>query len=183
MSPRGPETAESHPSSGASRHLLPQGEKESRLPDSQAEQGSSQSGPSPLAGEGGRRPDEGWASTPKERLLKSSGRTIGLAKSLRQTSTEAEKRLSHLLRSRRFAGYKFRRQVPLGPYIADFACLNARLIIELDGSQHFESARDSKRDAWLGADGYRVLRVWNSDLNSNEAGVLDAIWHELQVRS
>jgi very-short-patch-repair endonuclease len=123
------------------------------------------------------------ASTPKERLLKSSTRTVRLAKTLRRTSTEAEKRLWRLLRDRRLAAFKFRRQVPIGPYVADFACLSARLIVELDGSQHFESARDRKRDEWLSADGYEVLRVWNSDLNSNEAGVLDAIWHALQERS
>jgi very-short-patch-repair endonuclease len=165
---------ESHPSSGATRHLLPQGEKE--VPTA----GASAPSPSPLAGEGARRADEGLASTPKERLLKSSARTVGLAKSLRRNSTEAEKRLWRLLRDRRLVGFKFRRQVPIGPYVADFACLDVRLVVELDGSQHVASDRDVVRDAWLAADGYRVLRVCNSELNSNEAGVLDAIWHAVQ---
>jgi len=94
-------------------------------------------------------------------------------------ATEAEKRMWRLLRSRRLAGFKFRRQVPIGTYVADFVCYDARLIIELDGSQHVDSAHDRKRDAWLSDDGYRVLRVWNNDLTHNEAGVLEAIWAAL----
>ncbi len=85
-----------------------------------------------------------------------------------------------VLRDRRFIEHKFRRQVPVGPYIADFACHSARLIVELDGSQHAESAYDAIRDAELARHGYRVLRVWNDDLTDNRDGVLTAIWHALE---
>ena len=88
--------------------------------------------------------------------------------------------LWELLRNRRFVGHKFRRQVPVGIYIADFACHVARLIVELDGSQHVESVHDERRDAVLRQHGYRILRVWNSDLTDNRDGVLEAIWHALQ---
>ena len=87
-----------------------------------------------------------------------------------------------ILRDRRFDGVKFRRQVPIGPYIADFACLDVRLIVELDGSQHAGSARDRKRDKWLEDDGYCVLRFWNSDLALHRNVVLETIWHHLQVQ-
>jgi hypothetical protein len=70
--------------------------------------------------------------------------------------------------------------VPLGPYIADFACLSARLIVELDGTQHAESAHDKLRDRWFHDDDFRVLRIWNGDLIRNRPGVLDAIWFALQ---
>ena len=78
--------------------------------------------------------------------------------------TEAEHVLWRILRDRRFAGTKFRRQVPIGPYVADFACFNARLIIEADGGQHNESHSDAVRDAWFAAQGFRVLRFWNIDV-------------------
>lgn len=78
------------------------------------------------------------------------------------------------------ANHKFRRQLPIGPYIADFVCLSAKVVIELDGSQHAESARDLKRDAYLRTQGFRVLRIWNNDLFANPGVVLDAIWHSLQ---
>jgi very-short-patch-repair endonuclease len=85
-----------------------------------------------------------------------------------------------LLRNRRFSEYKFRRQVPIGRYIVDFACLESRLIIELDGSQHAESRRDEIRDAWLEGESFRILRVWNNELTHARESVLDAIWHALQ---
>jgi very-short-patch-repair endonuclease len=72
-----------------------------------------------------------------------------------------------LLRNKQFAGLKFRRQQLIGPYIADFYCSTARLVIELDGEQHAEavaSERDEARTKWLHARGCRVLRLWNADL-------------------
>jgi very-short-patch-repair endonuclease len=114
-------------------------------------------------------------------LLKSSRLTKGRARSLRRTSTEAEKKLWGLLRGRRFDGYKFRRQAPIGRYIADFVCFERRLIVELDGSQHADSAHDAKRDAWLRDDGYRVVRIWNNELNENHDGVGESIWAALQL--
>lgn len=90
--------------------------------------------------------------------------------------TDAEKRLWYLLRDRRLSGYKFRRQVPIGPYIADFVCLSARLIVELDGGQHAEQTKKDKvRDAWLKSQRFRVLRFWDNDVLANTEGVLQAI--------
>ena len=120
-------------------------------------------GPSPLMGEGGRSPDEGGVKSTKR------------ARALRRNRTEAEARLWSLLRSRRLVGYKFRRQVPIGRAIVDFVCFDARLVIELDGSQHLASMRDRMRDAELSARGFEVLRVWNSELSDNRDGVLEGV--------
>jgi very-short-patch-repair endonuclease len=134
--------------------------------------------PSPLAGEGARRADEGSAQGPHHRPV--AARQRSFARRLRSHATEEEATLWSLLRSRRFAEYKFRRQVPIGRYIVDFACLDARLIVELDGSQHAESARDAVRDAWLESQNFRMLRVWNNELTQARETVLDAIWYALQ---
>ncbi len=80
-----------------------------------------------------------------------------------------------LLRSRRFLGYRFRRQVPLGPYIADFVCYGRRLIVELYGGQHAENLAEVRRDEELKRRGFRVLRIWNNELTTNEDSVLEAI--------
>jgi very-short-patch-repair endonuclease len=101
---------------------------------------------------------------------------------MRREPTAAEDRLWRLLKDRRFAGFKFRRQVPVGPYIGDFVCYDARLIVEMDGSQHAESVRDRKRDAWLRADGYEIIRVWNNELTDNQLGVTEAIYAALVTR-
>ena len=71
--------------------------------------------------------------------------------------------------------FKFVRQESVGPYVADFCCHEARLIVELDGSQHTESGDDAVRDAWLAERGYRVLRFWNAEVMTNTVGVLDTI--------
>jgi very-short-patch-repair endonuclease len=97
------------------------------------------------------------------------------ARALRRSSTDVERRMWGLLRDRRFVGMKFRRQVPVGPYIADFACVARRLVVELDGGQHAESARDERRDAFLAAQGWRVIRFWNSDVVENRSGVLERL--------
>ena len=94
---------------------------------------------------------------------------------MRSESTEAEHRLWQILRAKRFLGYKFRRQVALDFYIADFVCFAERLIIELDGGQHAESTTDQRRDAYLKSQGFRVLRIWNNDLFTNEEGVAELI--------
>ncbi|HEV2514753.1 MAG TPA: endonuclease domain-containing protein [Devosia sp.] len=104
------------------------------------------------------------------------------ARALRRNETQAEARLWYLLRDRRLVGFKFRRQVPIGPYFADFACYEGRLVVELDGSQHFESARDVRRDEELRRRGFEVLRVWNSELSDNRDGVLEAILTLLTAR-
>ncbi|HNI21807.1 MAG: endonuclease domain-containing protein [Proteobacteria bacterium] len=95
------------------------------------------------------------------------------ARHLRRVMTDAEHRLWLHLRAHRYVGQKFRRQQALGPYIVDFVHFGARLIVEADGSQHGE--RDQARDAWLVAQGFRVLRFWNHDILNRTDAVLDAI--------
>ncbi len=105
---------------------------------------------------------------------------IHKARALRKNMTDAERRLWRQLRQRQLGGFKFRRQLPLGPYIVDFICLEARLIIELDGGQHQEQeAYDQARDEWLQRSGYRVLRFWNNEVFENMEGVLQRIDGEL----
>lgn len=89
--------------------------------------------------------------------------------------TEAEKRMWYLLRDRRFDGLKFRRQVPIGRYVADFACYDAKVILELDGSQHAGRLRDQVRDADLKQRGFDVVRVWNNELFLDPDAVMRAI--------
>ena len=92
--------------------------------------------------------------------------------------TEAERIIWYNVRAHRFQGVSFRRQAPIGPYIVDFVCHAAKLIIEVDGGQHFEPesvVRDARRDAYLAAQGYRVLRFNNLDVMTNKSGVLDTI--------
>ena len=81
--------------------------------------------------------------------------------------------------ARQLGGFKFRRQATVGPYVADFLCIDARLIVELDGGQHSEE-RDRARTAWLECAGYRVIRFWNTDVIENEDGVLEAILNALE---
>lgn len=99
---------------------------------------------------------------------------------LRRQLTPQERRLWYLLRDRRFAHFKFRRQHPVGPYILDFACCHVHLAIELDGGQHDERAGyDARRTAWLRLQGWRVLRFWNNELMENEEAVLAKILEAL----
>ena len=86
--------------------------------------------------------------------------------------TDAEQKLWYYLRAGRFEGWHFRRQVPLGRYIVDFLCEEARVIVEVDGGQHAELVKqDAERTAWLQAQGYEVMRFWNCDVLQNIAGV------------
>lgn len=101
--------------------------------------------------------------------------TLTKAKSLRREMTDAERKLWSILRSRQLDGAKFRRQQPIGPFIADFVCQEARLIIEADGSQHVNSDADTRRTAFLKGKGYRVLRFWNNDILQNLEGVAESI--------
>ena len=89
--------------------------------------------------------------------------------------TDAETKLWFALRDRRFANFKFRRQVPIGPFVVDFVCYGARTVIEVDGGQHADSSTDRWRDQWLTANGFRVLRFWNNDVLGNLEAVLTAI--------
>jgi very-short-patch-repair endonuclease len=106
--------------------------------------------------------------------------TLRRARSLRKTMTEPERRLWSRLRGRRFAGFKFRRQVPLGHFIADFVCFDRKLIQELDGGQHtLQREYDAMRTAWLAAQGFRVLRVWNHEPRESADAVDELILREL----
>ena len=106
------------------------------------------------------------------------------ARSLRSTPTDAEALLWHHLRDRRMANQKFRRQRPIGPYFADFACLEAKLIVELDGGQHTEAvAYDENRTRFIEAQGYRVLRFWNREVLTQIDAVRERILQALQEDS
>ena len=106
------------------------------------------------------------------------------ARTLRHNQTDTERELWHLLRGRERSGHKFRRQVPLGPYIADFVCLSARLIVELDGGQHSEQITyDSERTKWLEAQNFRVLRFWNNQVFEEREAVLSNILSALTAPS
>lgn len=98
------------------------------------------------------------------------------AKRLRREQTPAEARLWSRLRNKHLLDLKFRRQVPLGPYIADFVCFKARLIIEADGGQHADQLdHDARRTRYLEAQGFRVLRFWNMDILGDTDAVIEAI--------
>jgi len=102
-----------------------------------------------------------------------SPRSHAGARRLRRESSEVENRLWSALRSRQH-GFKFRRQHPIPPYTADFACIEARLVVELDGGQH-GGAADAARDTKLVAMGWLVKRYWNSDVTTNLDGVVTDI--------
>jgi very-short-patch-repair endonuclease len=99
---------------------------------------------------------------------------------MRRAMTDAERKLWLLLRDRRLAGFKFRRQAPVEPYIADFVCLRRKLIVEADGGQHTDNAHDFDRDRWLAAEGYSTARYSNIDILKNPEGVLADLFSRLQ---
>ena len=101
------------------------------------------------------------------------------ARRLRSNMTEGEQRLWQCLRMKQLAGHRFRRQHPVGPYIVDFACIDAKLIVEADGGQHAESDGDMVRDAFLQRQGFAVLRFWNNDVMQSIDGVLEVIMQRL----
>ena len=99
------------------------------------------------------------------------------ARALRREMTQAETKLWGTLRSRQIEGHRFRRQVPLGRYIADFVCHEARLIVEVDGGQHdCLPQQDALRSRFLQSEGYRVMRFWNNEVTGNIEGVWDVIF-------
>ena len=118
--------------------------------------------PSPQGGEGGAQR--------RVRAVRPAN-AIVRARKLRHTSTDAETRFWNLVRNRSIDGLKFVRQYPVGPFIADFACRDRWLIVEIDGSQHAESAEDEKRTHFINAEGYSVLRFWNNEVLKDLAGV------------
>jgi very-short-patch-repair endonuclease len=103
----------------------------------------------------------------------------GYAKRLRREATEAETVMWRLLRDRRLSKAKFRRQVPFRNYILDFVCLERRLVVEIDGSQHADSKADKKRDAVLASEGFQVVRYWNNDVLLRRDAVLEDLFAKL----
>ena len=97
------------------------------------------------------------------------------ARRLRREQTRAERALWQILRRRQLGGLKFRRQVPVGPYIADFYCAEARLVVEVEGGQHADNPRDARRDTWMVGQGLTVLRFWNPEILGNPDGVAQSI--------
>lgn len=109
--------------------------------------------------------------------------TINQAKELRKNMTTQERKLWSILRNNLFYNYKFRRQVPIGNYIADFVCEGRKIIIELDGGQHNEAKNieyDKMRSEFFKTKGFKVLRFWNNDIDKNIDGVCEVILKELR---
>jgi len=105
-------------------------------------------------------------------------------RALRRDMSDAERLLWQHLRRRQVAGQRFRRQHPVGTFIVDFACLEAALIVEVDGGQHADQKEyDTARTAWLERQGFRVVRFWNSEVLTNLEGVREVIERELLSRS
>lgn len=108
------------------------------------------------------------------------------ARVLRRSMTQAERIMWNMLRAHRLLDTGFKRQKPIGPYIVDFVCLSAKLVIEIDGGQHFSAAgtaADNRRDRYLAAKGYRTLRFSNHDVMTNRSGVIGTIASAIQASS
>ncbi len=112
-------------------------------------------------------------SEPRRRIVPDR---LSRARELRRAMTGPERTLWHLLRNGRLGGLKFRRQVPIGPFVADFVCVQRKLVVELDGMSHVGQAdADDKRSDYLRREGYTVLRVTNDDVLQHEVAVATAI--------
>jgi very-short-patch-repair endonuclease len=138
--------------------------------------------PSPLVGEGGASRSEaaGEGFAPQAPHHRPTAKRIrSFAKKMRREPTDAEARMWRLLRHRRLALSKFRRQVPFQSYILDFVCFEKRVVIEIDGSQHISSERDATREAALKAEGFRIFRYWNNDVLQQPTAVLEDIFAKL----
>jgi very-short-patch-repair endonuclease len=107
---------------------------------------------------------------------------VARARELRKVENDAEERLWHELRGRRLNGYKFVRQLSIGPYFADFACREANLVVEVDGSQHAGRSRDRYRDETMNDNGWSVLRIWHADVLTGRVSVLETIVAALDGR-
>src|SRR5262245_19185274 len=134
--------------------------------------------PLPLVGRGGAEgAGVGWLigeAMPHSAIAR---RTRERAQRMRRAPTDAERRMWQVLRNLKPLGTHFRRQAPIGIYIADFAWHDGKLIVEIDGSQHADhrQAYDAQRTAWLQSQGYRVLRFWNTDVLKSPDSVGEAI--------
>ncbi len=101
--------------------------------------------------------------------------SIALVRTALRSAVTPEARLWEALRAGQLYGLRFRRQAPIGPYIVDFICLHARLVVAVDGPGEEEAPADRLRDSWLAREGFRVLRVWRTEVIENLAGVLEII--------
>jgi very-short-patch-repair endonuclease len=142
----------------------------------------------PLAGEGwgGGGAASEVAMDDEQPKWKVASKLRSNARALRKNSTDAERILWSEFRGHRLNGASFRRQVPIANYIADFVCHAAKLVIELDGGQHFsdgQEAADARRSGIIEAKGFRVLRFSNHDVTTNRAGVLEVIATALAERA
>ena len=114
--------------------------------------------------------------------MKHKSTTLNQAKMLRKNMTEQEKVLWNLLRNNQFYGLKFRRQVPIGNYVADFVCEMHNVIIELDGGQHNEPEnieKDKQRTDFLESKGYKIIRFWNNEIDNNLEGACEVIYRTI----
>ncbi len=148
-------------------------------------------------GEGARRADEGSSFLSQitngfrnpirlNRMAHQTEISRSRARALRKDDTEAERRLWEELRGRRLNGFKFVRQLPIGPYFADFACRAAKLVVEVDGATHGradEVQHDATRTQFLQEQGWKVLRVWNADVFTQRNAVCDTILMALEKRN
>lgn len=145
--------------------------------------------PSSLVGEGGPKGRMGEtarsAGSASQAISEPSAKkdsSRAFARALRREMTDAERKLWWGLRGRHLEGFRFRRQHALGPYVLDFCCLEAKLIVEVDGSQHAELRRehDQKRTAWLEAQGFRVIRFWNYEVLERPHDVCGVVLESLR---
>ncbi|MER9656207.1 DUF559 domain-containing protein [Mesorhizobium sp. M0152] len=120
-------------------------------------------------------------AAPKTRSRRKSG-TTQRARKLRQAGNQAEALLWLELKTRKLGGYRFTRQFSIGPYYADFCCREKWLVVELDGSQHADSSYDRRRDDFMRAQGYSILRVWSHDVLEHRTPVCDTILAALDGR-
>lgn len=122
-------------------------------------------------------PARGAESLPRRARHKNNHQDIILSRELRNNASPVERKLwGALLAQSKGCGYKFRRQHPVHPYVADFACLSARVLVEIDGDSHdCQSEYDAKRDCFLKSQGYSVLRISNKDVLENVEGVVETI--------
>ena len=136
----------------------------------------------PQGGEVASRSDDGVGEGGRESRSRRKPGTTFRARDLRQGDNEAEALLWLELKRRRVGGYKFTRQFPIGPYFADFACRDRWLVVEIDGSQHAGSEYDRRRDAFMRAQGYSVVRLWNTDVLKQRRAVCETILAAVEGR-